>query len=308
MKTKQDIQKRIRQERSAVLVVNTHSRRGEQLFFAAMDELAKRGVHVAASYPVRDPARLSEAVREGIERGHALVIVGGGDGTISSIVDYFAYRDVVLGILPLGTGNSFARTLGIPLSLNGALDVIVNGKVVDIDLGKVNDDYFANVASLGFSADIARQTPRSLKRYLGVVAYVLVGVWNLLERQAFRCRLELDGETHVLRTHQIIIANGSFFGVTKLAPDAQVNNRQFIVFTMDTVSRWQMAKLWVAFWLGRHRAFSEARYFATREVTIDAVPPQYIDVDGETTTRTPVRITLAAEALKVLAPVTFEDE
>jgi diacylglycerol kinase family enzyme len=74
---------------------------------------------------VRDPDRLPEAVRKVISKGCKQVIVGGGDGTISSVVDDFAYRDVVFGLLPLGTANSFARTLGIPLTVAKAVDVIV---------------------------------------------------------------------------------------------------------------------------------------------------------------------------------------
>jgi diacylglycerol kinase (ATP) len=121
----------------------------------------KKGIAITASYPVRHPDRLPEGVKAAIRHKGDLVIVGGGDGTISSIIDYFAYQDVVFGLLPLGTGNSFARTLGNPLTLEGAIDIIANGKVVDVDLGKVNDDYFANVISIGFPADLARNTYKS---------------------------------------------------------------------------------------------------------------------------------------------------
>jgi len=120
------------------------------------------------------------------------VIVGGGDGTISSIVDYFAHQDVVLGILPLGTGNSFARTLGIPLTLEGAVDVIVHGKVADIDLGKVDQDYFANIASIGFSAEVARNSSNRLKKLLGPLAYGLVAVREFVRHRSFSCTLQID--------------------------------------------------------------------------------------------------------------------
>ena len=145
LKTKRVLEQRAKRERTAVLVVNTNSSQGEKFFFAAMDELARRGIWIAASYPVRDSARLRECVEEAISRAQSLVIVGGGDGTISSIVDYFAHKELVLGVLPLGTGNSFARSLGIPINLEGAVDVIASGKVADVDLGKVGDSCFANI-------------------------------------------------------------------------------------------------------------------------------------------------------------------
>lgn len=141
IKSKAELEKFIREEKSAVLVVNTYSRRDATFFFGAVDELARRGITVTASYPVRHPERLHEINREAIKLEGRLVIVGGGDGTISSIVDYFADEDVVLGLLPLGTGNGFARTLRISLRLEGAVGVIVGHKVVNVNLEKVNADY-----------------------------------------------------------------------------------------------------------------------------------------------------------------------
>ena len=106
-------------------------------------------------------------MREEIAKGRKFIILGGGDGTISSVVDHFAYTRVVFGVLPLGTANSFARTLGIPLDLAGAIDVLVNGKVANIDLGKINEDYFANGSAIGMPAIVGRATPHSLKKWLG---------------------------------------------------------------------------------------------------------------------------------------------
>jgi diacylglycerol kinase (ATP) len=89
MNTKQALEQQMKEERSAVLVVNTHSRQGQQLFFKAVDFLEQRGIHVTASYPVRHPDRLPEVIQEAIARGNKLIVVGGGDGTLSAIVDYF---------------------------------------------------------------------------------------------------------------------------------------------------------------------------------------------------------------------------
>jgi diacylglycerol kinase (ATP) len=308
MATKQDLEKYIKEKREAVLVVNTHSRKGRTLFFNAVDLLKARGINLTATYPVHDPVRLPEVVQEAIQRGGKLIIVGGGDGTISSIVDQFAYKDIILGLLPLGTGNNFVtRTMGIPKSLKGAVDVIVNGKVVDVDLGEVNGDYFANTASLGFTADVARMTPRYLKRYVGVIAYGIMGLRNIFSRERFKCTIILPDQTLMVHTHQVVVANGSYFGITRLAPDAHVDNRQLVVFTMESFTRWQMVRMWLTFFLGNARQAKEARYFVTPEVTIETDPPQYMNVDGEVTTQTPVRFTVASEALKIMAPMKFEE-
>jgi len=307
MITKKELEKVLAKEKSAVLVVNTHSRKGRRLFFQALDELAKRGINISASYPVHQPEHLPEIMKEAISRQGSLVIVGGGDGTISSIVDQLAYQDVVLGILPLGTGNSFARTLGIPLTLEGAVDVIAGGKVADIDLGKIDDDYFANMAAIGFSADVAHSSPNALKKFLGPFAYFFVAIGQFFRHRSFSCTFQTADEEQKIKTHQILIANGSFMGKTFLTPAINPDDRSLIVFTMDMLNRWQMLKLWIAFLLGKYTAFSEAKYFRTREIRIETDPPQYIDVDGEKTTQTPVTVSVAPEALKVLVPQSFLD-
>jgi hypothetical protein len=119
----------IKESRSAVLVVNRRSRHGARAYSEAIRRLAETGIALDAAYPVRHAERMPEIVREEIAKGRKFIIIGGGDGTISSVVDHFAYTSVVFGVLPLGTANSFARTLGIPLDLTGAIDVLVNGKV-----------------------------------------------------------------------------------------------------------------------------------------------------------------------------------
>ena len=141
--------------------MNTRSRHGARAYSEAKRLLAEAGMALDAAYPVRDAERLPEIVREEIAKGRKFIIIGGGDGSISSVVDHFAYTSVVFGVLPLGTANSFARTLGIPLDLTGAIDVLVNGKVADVDLGKINEDYFANGSSIGMPAIVGRATPHS---------------------------------------------------------------------------------------------------------------------------------------------------
>lgn len=304
---KRMLEKSIKRERSAVLIVNTHSRSGKRFFYATADELTKKGISVVDSYPVQNPERLPEIVQAAIKNKHKLIIVGGGDGTISSVVDFFAYQDAVLGILPLGTVNSFARTLGIPLNLKGAVDVIVNGKVVDVDLGKVGDNYFSNMVAIGFAAKIAREISRNLKKYTGVLSYGLTGIKILFSHQPFECSLSMNENTFKFRTHQVVITNGGHFGITPIAPGASADDRTLDVFIMDTPNRWQMTRLWVAFLLRKSAALSQARFFKTKELLLEASPQQHVEVDGEIIKQTPVYISLAPHALKVMASRDFVD-
>ncbi len=288
--------------RNAVLVVNTRSRSGRSLYRRAVALLTRRGVTLTEAHAVSDPDALPGVVREVIARGARRVIIGGGDGTISSVVGAFAYRDVVLGLLPLGTGNTFARTLGIPSKLEDAVEVILHGQVTGVDLGQVGEAYFANNADIGVSADMARSTSSGLKRFLGKLAYVLVGAAVVTQHRSFLCRVRTEDGQTTFPTHEMIIANGRFFGVTLLDADASVHNRTFTVCIMQTLSRWELFMLWAHFLLGHPSAFRTIRCFAAHDLWVDADPPQEIDVDGETRLHTPAHFRVAPDALKALIP------
>src|SRR5699024_2573811 len=123
----------------AALIVNTRSRTGAEAFSRAREILTGLGVPITSAYPVRDPARIPETVHEALREGADLLVLGGGDGTVSSVVDHLADELPVLGLLPLGTANDFARTLQIPTDLRRACEVIVGHRVVDVDLGLAAD-------------------------------------------------------------------------------------------------------------------------------------------------------------------------
>ena len=107
------LEQEIKRSRHAVLVVNTRSRYGARAYSEAKRLLAEAGIALDAAYPVRNAEKLHQIVQAEIAKGRKFIILGGGDGTISSVVDHFAYTSVVF-VLPLGAANSLGRMLGIP--------------------------------------------------------------------------------------------------------------------------------------------------------------------------------------------------
>jgi YegS/Rv2252/BmrU family lipid kinase len=299
----------IRAERRAVLVVNTRSRSGRDLYGEAKRLLSRKGLRFDAAYPVRDPVRLPEIVQNAIAQGHKLIIVGGGDGTISSVVDYFAYRDAVLGILPLGTANSFARTLGIALDLDGAAEVLTGGgKVADVDLGKINDDYFANTAAIGLPALVGRNMPHNVKRYLGKFGYLLVGAAHFLRHKPFRVVLT-EGRAEIARIDDaldILIANGSYQGGVKVAEEAHPESRDLVIRIVKGPSRSNLLRTWLRPALN-YRAVDFTEIIRARDLVIETEPPHYVSIDGEVVTRTPVRVSVARQALMLMVPRGHEE-
>lgn len=300
---KRALEQAIAAQRHAVLVVNTHSRRGRELFDAAQRALVARGIVLDEAFAVRDAARLPEIVRATVEAGHRLVIVGGGDGTISSIVDFFAYRDSVLAVLPLGTANSFARAAGIPLALAEAVEVAADGKVADVDLGVVNDNYFASAAAIGLPASIARHMPRVLKKWLGRAGYLLVAVARLVRHRPFRCTVVAGGRRTNFEAMEVRIANGQYQGGVRVADEAHVESRDLVVQSIVGGSRLSVARFWSRAVAGSApAAAAEVQVLRASDLVVDTVPPQYVSIDGEPVTRTPIRARVARQALLLRVP------
>jgi YegS/Rv2252/BmrU family lipid kinase len=301
------LERDIKEMRRAVLIVNTRSRQAARAYADAKARLTEAGIVLAASYPVRNAERLHEIVREEFGKGSRFIIVGGGDGTISSVVDHFAYTNIVFGVLPLGTANSFARTLGIPLDLPGAIDVLVNGKVADVDLGKINDDYFANGSSIGMPAIIGRATPHSLKKWLGRSAYALVGMSKFVRYQPFRCIVTSEGRERTFDALDVRIANGGYQGGVLVAPEAHLESGQIVLHILEGPSRWALAKEWARVALGVPFRPGKLTVLTARDLTIVAEPMQHVSIDGEVITRTPIRVSVARNALHLMVPTGYRD-
>jgi YegS/Rv2252/BmrU family lipid kinase len=299
---KAELERAIKAERRAVLIVNAHARRGRQLYGAAKRILGERGWTLDAAYPIRNPARTPETVADAVAQGHKFIIVGGGDGTISSMVDALAHRDVVLGILPLGTANSFARTLEIPLTLEGAVDVLLNGKVADVDLGVINDDRFANAAAIGLPARIARSVPPALKRWFGRAAYLMTAVVQMLRHRPFRCTLTCGGEVRHIDAIEVRVANGAYQGGVLVAEEAHPDSRDIVVHVIKGPSKWNLVSTWARALSGAAPHPEDVEVLHCRDILIETHPQQYVSIDGEAVTQTPIRAEVDRQALLVMVP------
>jgi YegS/Rv2252/BmrU family lipid kinase len=304
---KQRLEAALRGDKRAVLVVNTQSRSGRRLFRDARRLLVERGLRLDATFAVRDPSRLPDIIRAALADGQRFVIIGGGDGTLSSVVDFLAHRDVVLGILPIGTANSFARSLGLPLDLVGAVDVVAAGKVADVDLGMINDDYFANAAAIGLATSIAREISPGLKRRLGRVGYLLVAGARLLRHGPFHCTVRSRDRTIAFDALEVRLANGSYQGGVQVADDAHVESHDLVVQSITGRSRWSILTFWARAILGMKAQGSDVEVLRATELTLETDPRQYVSIDGEPLVQTPIRARVARQALFVTVPRERED-
>lgn len=288
--------------REAALIVNVHSRRGEALFTQAKAKLEQAGVKLIAAHAVNDPDRLQESVARAVADGAPMVIVGGGDGSLSGTVDELVGRNVVFGVLPLGTANSFARTLGIPLDLDGAVEAIAKGRRRRIDLGMIDHDYFVNAASLGLSPMIGKTVPHRLKRYLGRIGYLLWAVKCSIGFRAFRLVLDDGiGEKRMWST-EVRILNGPYHGGVELSDRADVDTGEIVVQAVVGRSHARLAWDWYAKFFKLRDKDAHTEEFRGKAFRLETVPPQRISIDGEVLARTPVTARIAAGAIDVAVP------
>ncbi|HEX8533316.1 MAG TPA: YegS/Rv2252/BmrU family lipid kinase [Allosphingosinicella sp.] len=288
--------------KQAVLIVNAHSRKGQDLFREAREKIEAAGVTLIAAHAVKDPSKLNETVRGAVGDGAPMVIVGGGDGSLSGTVDDVVGRDCVFALLPLGTANSFARTLGIPLDLDGAIDVIANGRRRRVDLGVIDGDYFANAASMGLSPMIGNTVPHKLKRYLGVFGYLIWATWCLMRFRPFKLSVDNGSEKRTIWTTEVRIFNGRFHGGVELAEDAEVDSGEIVLQAVVGRSMLRLIWDWFAkyFKLPARQAVSEE--ISGKRLLIDTKPRLPISIDGEVLAKTPATVEIAHKAIEVVVP------
>lgn len=287
--------------RRALLIINAKSRSGEaqaQTAIAALQSYGIEPVPVECSRR-EDLSPLIVKHRDGVE----CAVVGGGDGTLNAAALGVIEAGLPLGILPLGTANDLARTLGIPFELDGAARVIADGRTRRIDLGLVNGEPFFNVASLGLSAELAQKLTRDIKRRFGRLGYALVAMKVLAQAKPFRATIASEAESVRVRTLQIAVGNGRFYGGgNAVEKDAAIDDQHLDLYSLEFERAWKLAFMARSFRYGEHGAWSEVRAIRAREFDIRTRRPRPINADGEIVTQTPAHFSIRPGAVTVFAP------
>ena len=308
MRSKEELTEAIRTRRRAVLVVNAHSRRGRLLYDAARSRLVAAGFDLLETYPVDRPRELPQILAAAIAGGPDLLVAGGGDGTISTAARSLAHRDIALGLLPLGTTNNFARTAHIPLNLDAAVAVLTGGKVIDLDLGLSGDMPFTNHVGVGLSAEVMIKAPRPLKRVLGRFAYPLTALGLLSRHRPLRITVRAEGRSHEYDSHQVYVANGGHHAGRPIAGDANADDRLLVAYPVGGPSRRELLVQTARnAATGPRRTLRDDPFLAVGELWLETDRPARVEVDGEPSGSTPLRIGLAPNALRVMAPADAPD-
>ena len=288
--------------RQAALIVNTKSRKGREAFRDAYRLLKEAGMDLTIEKAVRNPKHLPDEVRKAVASGTPMVIVGGGDGSISSTVDHFAGKQTVFALLPLGTANSFARSLDMPLDIEGAVGVITGGKVKTVDLGMIGSDYFANCAAIGLSPLIAETVPHGLKKLFGRPGYLAWAAIQMARFKPFRLTVTQGKKSETLDALEVRIANGRFHGGAELVK-TEVDAGEIVIQAIAGRLRAKLLWSWGLALIGPDQVRGTVREFRGKDFRIETDPPLPISIDGEVDAKTPVQVKLARRAMRMAVPI-----
>jgi YegS/Rv2252/BmrU family lipid kinase len=288
--------------REAVLIVNAKSRRGQKMFRRSCRRLEAGGIRLLSRHALRDPSKLDECVEQAVASGAPMVIVGGGDGSLSGSVDHLVGKECVFAVLPLGTANSFARTLGIPLEIDEAVDAIIHGRRARIDLGMIDGDYFANCAAIGLSPLIAETVPHGLKKRLGRIGYLGWAAVQLSRFKPFKLTVGEGADAVTMDATEVRIANGNYHGGTELVDDASVQSGEIVIQVVTGRSRTGLLWSWASSMMRFEARKRTTREFHGTSLRIATDPPLPISIDGEVLARTPVNAKVARRVIEVAVP------
>jgi YegS/Rv2252/BmrU family lipid kinase len=285
----------------ALLLVNRQARKGQENYLEAVNCLKTLGFDLIEE-STKDPKHLCSIILR-YQHQVDLVIVGGGDGTLNAAVDAIVDTKLPLGILPLGTANDLARTLGIPNSLTEACQIIAAGNLRRIDLGWVNGKHFFNVASLGLSVKITQRLTKEAKRRWGVFAYVATAIQVIWESRPFTAKIRTQEQSIDVKTIQIAVGNGRYYGGgMAVVHDATIDDQRLDLYSLEIKHWWQIIFILPAMRQGRHIHWPGVRALSGKEFTVDTPKHRPINTDGEITTYTPAVFRVIPEAIAVLVP------
>ena len=289
--------------REAVLLGGHESRHGAKDVAAAAELLRARGIRIVESHVVADRIALRKRVKQAVNSGHKLIIVSGGDGAQTTAVGPLAHTDAVLGVIPGGTGNSFAQTLGIKPTLEAGVDAIVNGRIERVDLGRVNGRYFANFSTIGLTAKVGASTPHWLKQFAGSFAYAITAIKPLVSEKPFACTIMVGKKKkEKLKTFQIVVANGRYFGSKPLLPDATITDGKLSFYTTTGLSHYELVRMYLAVVAGTQTELPDAQYFCAKKIKIKTRHKHLVSIDGDFGGYTPATFRVVKKALRVMVP------
>lgn len=234
------------------------------------------------------------------------IVAAGGDGTLFEVINGYyqnpSPKKIPIGILPVGTGNAFARDMGFDIgNWKEAVDIIAGGKTKDVDVGRFSTHgqnyYFLNILGLGFVADVTK-TAHRLKIF-GNIAYTFGVFYQIVFLKSFPVSIQADGKTYEGRNIFIEISNTRYTSNFFMAPAAEIDDGFLDVTLLGKASRRRLIQCFPKIFTGEHIHMKEVEHFKARKITITTEKPKVLTPDGELMGITPIEVECLKQALSV---------
>ena len=255
------------------------------------------------------PGAAARLARTAIANGREIIVAAGGDGTLNEVVNGIGENigDACVGLIPLGTGNDFARTIGVPADVDEAIDLILAGHQRAVDLVRVTSDevrYFVNVSAGGFSGLVDEKLTPEMKKTWGPLAYLRGAAAALADLRAYETTLAFDNtESLRIELYNVVVANGRYIaGGTLIAPEASIDDGLLDVVLIPKRSAGELALVAAQIALGAHLSNDAIVFRRAAKLTVNSKPGMWFNVDGELVGNEPARFEIVPRGLRFIAP------
>lgn len=266
----------------------------------------------AALHLTTRPGEATELAQQARDNDLDAVFVVGGDGTVNEVINGLAESQVALGVLPGGTGNVWAKELGLPtrsprhwLPIVESVKVLVPGTIRRIDLGKANGRYFLQWAGVGLDAEVTNtMEPRTRRqKRLGALGYIVTGVVVASTMAGIRTRVFVDDQRICRRSILIVISNSQLYGgMVRIATDAQLDDGLLDVNVFAGTGFGSAIRTALGIVTGLHVRDPRHSHYQGRSIQIHSNKPMPVSVDGDPFGTTPLECEVVPGALSVLIP------
>lgn len=248
----------------------------------------------------------TEAAKDAVERGFDLVVAAGGDGTLNEVVAGVSPFDKrpTIGLIPTGTTNDFARALRIPRDIDAAVDIIVRGETIPVDVGLMNDRHFINIAGGGRMTELTYDVPSKLKTVLGQLAYYLKGVEMLPSIHSSHMRIEYDDQVFDDEAMMFLVGlTNSIGGFEKLAPNSSINDGKFTLLILKKCNIAEFIRIVSLAIRGEHLGDPLVISSAAEKIKVTSSQEVLLNLDGEYGGLLPATFQNLYRHIEMFAPV-----
>lgn len=258
--------------------------------------------YLVVPFRISKDYELRDAFRD-MDDTYRYILIAGGDGTVDNVVNIMKEIeiDLPIAILPVGTANDFAKFIGMPADVEEACEQILRSQVEYLDIGKINDKYFINVASTGLFTDVSQKTDVNLKNTIGKLAYYVKGIEQIPNLRKLKIKVNSAHMTFEGDMYLMLIFNGQTAGNFKFAYKADVTDGMMDIIIIKAGMIKDIISLFVKMLKGEHlEGAKELIYFKTDKLHVECDEEIVTDIDGERGPDFPLDIECIQDGLKVL--------